>query len=123
MQGTPRAPQDFATNFAAVAMPPDNPAKITKLSDLAEPVVKVAVCQPQVPCGKVAAEVFQNAGITVTPVTEEVDVKSTLAKVTLGEADAAMVYVTDVHRPGRQGVEHRDPRRRRTPPPPTRSRR
>jgi molybdate transport system substrate-binding protein len=49
-----------------------------------------------VPCGKVAAEVFANAGITVRPVTEEVDVKSVLTKVTLGEVDAGVVYATDV---------------------------
>ena len=52
------------------------------------------------PCGKVAAEVFAKAGITVKPVTEEVDVKSTLTKVTLGEVDAGMVYVTDVQAAG-----------------------
>ncbi len=93
-------PKDFVTNSAEIAVPPTNPAGITQLSDLAKPGVKVVVCQPQVPCGKVAAEVFAKAGITVKPVSEEVDVKSTLAKVTLGEADAGMVYVTDVQAAG-----------------------
>ena len=51
--------------------------------------MKVAVCQPQVPCGKVAAEVFSKADLKVKPATEEVDVKSVLTKVTLGEVDAA----------------------------------
>ncbi len=88
-------------------MPPDNPAKVTALGDLAKPGVKVAVCQPQVPCGKVAAEVFANAKLTVKPVTEEVDVKSVLTKVTLGEVDAGVVYVTDVQAAGDKvkGVE------------------
>ena len=54
-----------------------------------------------------AAEVFANAKITVKPVTEEVDVKSVLTKVTLGEVDAGVVYVTDVQAAGDKvkGVE------------------
>ncbi len=50
----------------------------------------------RVPCGATAAKVFENAQITVTPVTEEIDVKAVLSKVTLGEVDAGVVYVTDV---------------------------
>lgn len=94
--GAASDPQDFATNSAEIAVPPDNPAKITGLADLAKTGIKVALCQAQVPCGKVAAAVFEKAGLSVKPVTEEVDVKSTLAKVTLGEVDAGVVYVTDV---------------------------
>ena len=66
------------------------------VADLAKPSVTVAVCQQQVPCGAAAAEVFANAGIAVTPVTLEPDVKSVLSKVELGEVDAGLVYVTDV---------------------------
>jgi molybdate transport system substrate-binding protein len=62
--------------------------------------VKVALCQPQVPCGVVAAEVFKNAGIKVKPVTLQPDVKSVLTQVELGEVDAGMVYVTDVQAAG-----------------------
>ena len=79
-----------------VAVPPSNPAKVTSVSDLAKSSVKVALCQPQVPCGVVAAEVFKNAGITVKPVTLQPDVKSVLTQVELGNVDAGMVYVTDV---------------------------
>ncbi len=86
----------FTENVMEIAVPPSNPAKVTGLSDLAKPEVKVALCQPEVPCGAVAQKVFTNAGITVQPVTEEADVKATLAKVTLGEVDAGVVYVTDV---------------------------
>jgi molybdate transport system substrate-binding protein len=86
----------FAQNVMQIAVPPDNPAGITALADLAEPWVKVALCQVQVPCGSTAAQVFANAGLTVTPVTEEADVKATLAKVRLGEVDAGVVYATDV---------------------------
>jgi molybdate transport system substrate-binding protein len=86
----------FARNVMEIAVPPANPAGITQLSDLAGPGVKVALCQAEVPCGATAANVFANAKLTVKPVTEEVDVKATLAKVTLGEVDAGVVYVTDV---------------------------
>src|SRR5215471_2503603 len=89
-------PQDFAKNFAEVAVPANNPAHVSSVNDLAKKSVKVALCQPQVPCGAVAAEVFKNAGITVKPVTLQPDVKSVLTQVELGNVDAGMVYVTDV---------------------------
>ncbi len=88
-------PQTFAKNKMEVAVPPNNPAKVTSVNDLAKKSVKVALCQPQVPCGVVAAEVFKNTGITVKPVTLEADVKSVLTQVELGNVDAGMVYVTD----------------------------
>jgi molybdate transport system substrate-binding protein len=89
-------PQDFAKNTAEVAVPPANPAHVTSVKDLAKSSVKVALCQPQVPCGVIAAAVFKNAGITVKPVTLQPDVKSALAQVELGSVDAGVVYVTDV---------------------------
>jgi molybdate transport system substrate-binding protein len=89
-------PQNFAKNIAEVAVPPDNPGKVESVKDLADDSVKVALCQPQVPCGKVAAQVFKNAGITVKPVTLQADVKSVLTQVETGNVDAGMVYVTDV---------------------------
>ncbi len=104
---TPRTRRTSRSNSMEIAVPPDNPGKVAGVADLAKPGVKVALCQAQVPCGKVAAEVFENAGITVKPVTEEVDVKSVLTKVTLGEVDAGVVYVTDVLASGEKvkGVE------------------
>jgi len=93
-------PQDFAKNTAEVAVPPSNPAKVTSVNDLAKSSVKVALCQPQVPCGVVAAQVFKNTGITVKPVTLQPDVKSVLTQVELGNVDAGVVYVTDVKAAG-----------------------
>jgi molybdate transport system substrate-binding protein len=90
----------FAKNAMEVAVPPVNPAKITQLSDLARPGVKVALCAPAVPCGSLARTVLAHAHLSLTPVTEEVDVKATLTKVELGEVDAGMVYVTDVRAAG-----------------------
>ena len=100
-------PQAFARNTMQIAVPDDNPADITTLDQLADSGVKVGLCQPQVPCGEVAAEVFANAGLSVDPVTEEVDVKGVLTKVSLGEVDAGVVYVTDVLAAGDEvaGVE------------------
>ncbi len=94
--GDASSPKNFAQNTMEVAVPPKNPAKVTSVNDLAKKSVKVALCQPQVPCGVVAAEVFKNAGITVKPVTLQPDVKSVLTQVELGSVDAGMVYVTDV---------------------------
>ena len=89
-------PTNFATNIMEIAVPPSNPASVTSLADLAKKSVKVAVCQAAVPCGVAATQVFTNAKLTVKPVTEELDVKSVLSKVELGEVDAGVVYVTDV---------------------------
>lgn len=105
--GAAKDPKDFAGNSMEIAVPPGNPGRVDSLADLAEPGVKVALCQAQVPCGQVAAEVFDHAGLRVEPATEEVDVKSVLTKVALDEVDAGVVYVTDVLAAGDdvEGVE------------------
>jgi molybdate transport system substrate-binding protein len=93
-------PTPFVKNVMEIAVPPNNPAHIAALEDLARTGVKVALCQPQVPCGATAATVFKNANITVHPVTLEQNVTATLTKVELGEVDAGVVYVTDVRAAG-----------------------
>ena len=93
-------PTDFVTNKLEIATPPSNPAHITSVQDLAKPGVKVAVCDPSVPCGDVAQTVFGNAKIHVKPAANETDVKSVVAAVESGEVDAGMVYVTDVRAAG-----------------------
>jgi molybdate transport system substrate-binding protein len=98
--GAAANPTNFVANRMEIAVPPDNPAHIGDLGDLAGKGVKVALCQATVPCGATALKVFENAKIKVTPVTQEIDVKSTLSKVTLGEVDAGVVYVTDVRAAG-----------------------
>jgi molybdate transport system substrate-binding protein len=99
--GDAHGPEDFATNSGEIAVPPDNPAGIVAVGDLVGQGVKVAVCQPQVPCGKLAAAIFlDKLGLDLKPTTEEVDVKSVLTKVALGEVDAGVVYVTDVRAAG-----------------------
>jgi molybdate transport system substrate-binding protein len=105
--GDASSPSNFAKNVMEIAVPPANPANVAGPTDLAKSTVKVALCQPQVPCGSTAAAVFTNAKITVKPVTLEPDVKSVLGKVELGEVDAGVVYVTDVLAAGSKvkGVE------------------
>ena len=88
-------PVDIATNTLQIVTPPGNPAGVETLADLAEPGVATVVCAPQVPCGAAAVAVEQAAGIDIAPVSEESSVTDVLGKVTSGEADAGLVYVTD----------------------------
>lgn len=89
-------PQPFVTNTLQIAVPPGNPAKITGLADFADPAKRIALCAAEVPCGAAAQQVFRAAGVEPKPDTLEEDVKAALAKVRLGEVDAALVYRTDV---------------------------
>ncbi|MDQ3788162.1 MAG: molybdate ABC transporter substrate-binding protein [Actinomycetota bacterium] len=93
-------PEVFATNRLTIAVPPDNPAGVASFADLAKEGVVVVVCAPQVPCGAATEKVEQATGVTIKPVSEEQDVKSVLNKVQTGEADAGLVYVTDVNSAG-----------------------
>jgi molybdate transport system substrate-binding protein len=86
------APATFARNQLVIAVPKGRTG-VSGPADLARPGVKVALCAEQVPCGAAAKKVL--TGIPVTPVTLEQDVKAALAKVRLGEVDAALVYRTD----------------------------
>jgi molybdate transport system substrate-binding protein len=94
------APANFATNVLEIAVPPSNPASISSFADLAKPGVKVVVCAPQVPCGTATETVEKATGTTLTPVSEESSVTDVLGKVTSGEADAGLVYFTDVKTAG-----------------------
>jgi molybdate transport system substrate-binding protein len=94
--GAAEHPAVFAENVMEIAVPPTNPGEVTGVESLASSAVKTALCQPQVPCGATAQEVFTDAGVVVKPVTLEPDVKSVLSKVLLGEVDAGVVYLTDV---------------------------
>lgn len=86
-------PVTFVRNQLVIAVPKGNPQGIAKLADLTKPGLKLALCAEQVPCGAAAKTAL--AGLAVTPVTQEQDVKAALAKVKLGEVDAALVYRTD----------------------------
>jgi molybdate transport system substrate-binding protein len=97
-----QAPQDFASNTLEIVTPPDNPAHVSSFADLAKKGIDLVVCAPAVPCGSAAQTVAASAHVTLTPVSEEQSVKDVLAKVTSGEADAGLVYVTDARAAGDQ---------------------
>jgi molybdate transport system substrate-binding protein len=91
--GTPRS---FASNQLQIVVEQGNPKNVKALDDLANPDLKVVLAAPDVPAGKYAAEALGKADVTVKPVSEEDNVKAVVTKVSLGEADAGIVYVTDV---------------------------
>jgi len=93
---TAAEPVTFVRNTLEIAVPAGNPGKVTGLDAFADEGLTIALCAPEVPCGAAADKVFTAAKITPKPDTLESDVKATLAKVTLGEVDAALVYKTDV---------------------------
>jgi len=75
---------------------PDNPGGITGVADLANNDLVTVICAAEVPCGRYANEILANAAVTVTPDSLEQNVRGVVTKVTAGEADAGIVYVTDV---------------------------
>lgn len=98
--GLVETPIVFARNRLAIAVPPGNPAGVRGLADLGRSDVVLVLADPSVPAGAYAAEVLQRAGVVAHPRSLELDVKSALTKVTSGEADAAIVYATDVRASG-----------------------
>jgi len=89
-------PVVFARNLLEIAVAKGNPKKIETLADTLKPGVQLVLCAATVPCGKFALQSYQQAGLTVPKVPTGQDVKATLSNVSLGTADAAIVYVTDV---------------------------
>ncbi|EFF89920.1 molybdate ABC transporter, periplasmic molybdate-binding protein [Streptomyces sp. e14] len=100
-------PATFVRNQLEIATLPGNPDKISSLKDLTKSGLKVVLCDKTVPCGAAAQKALDASGLKLTPVSYEQDVKSALTKVELKEADAAVVYKTDVHAAGDkvEGVE------------------
>jgi molybdate transport system substrate-binding protein len=88
-------PVNFASNTLTIAVAPGNPKRITSFKDLTQQGLSVVVCAPQVPCGSAAQKVERATGVTLSPVSEESSVSDVLNKVTTGQADAGLVYVTD----------------------------
>jgi molybdate transport system substrate-binding protein len=91
--GTPR---NFAGNQLQIVVEQGNPKGVKGVDDLANPDLKVVLAAPDVPAGRYAAESLARAGVSVEPVSQEDNVKAVVTKVSLGEADAGIVYVTDV---------------------------
>jgi molybdate transport system substrate-binding protein len=89
-------PQNFASNQLRIVVEQGNPKGVKTLDDLASRDLKVVLAAPEVPAGKYAKQMLDQAGVTVRPVSQEDNVKAVMTKVSLGEADAGIVYVTDV---------------------------
>jgi molybdate transport system substrate-binding protein len=89
-------PVTYAANQLQIAVRPGNPEQIADLSSLVGPQVTESICAPAVPCGAATEAAERAAGVTLDPVSEEQDVRSVLQRVTTGNVDAGLVYVTDV---------------------------
>jgi molybdate transport system substrate-binding protein len=89
-------PQNFASNRLQIVVEKGNPKDVKDLDDLASSDLKVVLAAEEVPAGKYARQVLDQAGVAVRPVSREDNVKAVITKVSLGEADAGIVYVTDV---------------------------
>jgi molybdate transport system substrate-binding protein len=91
---------DFARNRLAVIVPTDNPAGIEGIGDLAEDGVKLVIAAEGVPAGDYARQILDNAGIAdaalANVVSNAEDVRAVVTTVASGDADAGIVYVTDV---------------------------
>jgi molybdate transport system substrate-binding protein len=92
--------QVFAHNKLEIVVAAGNPKHITGLADLAKPGVIYITEAAPVPAGKYALQILASAGVKVTPKSLETDVKSVVSKIELGEADAGIVYTTDVKAAG-----------------------
>ncbi|MCV7234175.1 molybdate ABC transporter substrate-binding protein [Mycobacterium branderi] len=88
-------PVNFASNTLVIVTAPGNPKKVESFADLTKPGLSVVVCQQPVPCGAAARRIEDKTGVHLSPVSEEPNVTDVLGKVTTGQADAGLVYITD----------------------------
>lgn len=93
-------PRNFASNTLAIVTAPGNPKGIESVADLTNPDLLIVVCAPQVPCGSAMQKVETAVDVDIKPVSEEANVSDVLNKVTSGEADAGLVYITDAKAAG-----------------------
>ncbi|MBW0013041.1 molybdate ABC transporter substrate-binding protein [Mycobacterium sp.] len=93
-------PRNFASNTLVIVAAPGNPKKIGSFADLAKPGITVVICQQPVPCGSATQRIEDSARVHLNPVSEELSVTDVLNKVTTGQADAGLVYVTDARSAG-----------------------
>lgn len=94
--GLTAAPELFAANTLVIAVPAGNPGGVTGIDDLADPALTVVLCAPEVPCGAASATLLDANGVEATAASLEQNVTAVRTKIAAGEADAGLVYVTDV---------------------------
>ncbi len=102
-------PEIFATNTLVIVTAPGNPKNVRSLADLTKPGITTVVCQMAQPCGAATDTVVRRTGITIDAASEEQSVSAVLTKVTTGQADAGVVYVTDARTAGDQVATVNDP--------------
>ncbi len=88
-------PANVASNTLVIVTAPGNPQKIGSFAGLTRPGLNVVICQRPVPCGSAARRIEDATGVHLTPVSEELSITDVLGKVTSGQADAGLVYVSD----------------------------
>lgn len=93
-------PTNFAANTLVIVTARGNPEKVASFADLAKPSLRVVICQLPVPCGSATHRIEDSTGVRLNPVSEELSVTDVLNKVTTGQADAGLVYVTDARSAG-----------------------
>jgi molybdate transport system substrate-binding protein len=93
-------PTNFASNTLVIVTAPGNPKNILSFADLAKPGLSVVICQKPVPCGSATQRIEDGTRVRLNPVSEELSVTDVLNKVTTGQADAGLVYVTDAQSAG-----------------------
>ena len=93
-------PTNFASNTLVIVTAPGNPRKVASFADLAKPGLGVVICQKPVPCGSATQRIEDKTRVRLNPVSEELSVTDVLNKVTTGQADAGLVYVTDARSAG-----------------------
>ncbi|MGA8547018.1 MAG: molybdate ABC transporter substrate-binding protein [Mycobacterium sp.] len=93
-------PVNFASNTLVIVTAPGDPKQIHSFADLANPGLKVVVCREPVPCAALTQRIEDKTGVHIDPISEEPTVSDVLTKVTSGNADAGLVYVTDAHKAG-----------------------
>jgi molybdate transport system substrate-binding protein len=93
-------PTNFAANTLVIVTAPGNPKKVESFADLAKTGLSVVICQQPVPCGAATQRIEDSTRVHLNPVSEEPSVTDALNKVTTGQADAALVYVTDARSAG-----------------------
>ncbi|HYH50373.1 MAG TPA: molybdate ABC transporter substrate-binding protein [Acidimicrobiia bacterium] len=96
-----------ARNKLAIVVAKGNPKKVSGLADLGKSSVTYVLCAPEVPCGKYGAEALRKAGVKAKPKSLETNVKAVVTKVSGGEVDAGIGYVTDARAaaPSAEGIE------------------
>lgn len=94
--GLADGPQLFASNTLVIAVPKGDPGGVKSLEDLADADLTVVLCAPEVPCGAASQTLLANQGVAVTPASLEQNVTAVLTKIASGDADAGLVYATDV---------------------------